>query len=57
MIIYDNIDNKKISLITLCDLSKAFDSVSHVFLMSKLTKLNIDSFWFKSYLKDRTQRV
>ncbi len=27
--IYKNMDNKSISLLTLCDLSKAFDSVSH----------------------------
>ena len=56
-LLYDNIDNKKISLITLCDLSKAFDSVNHVFLMEKLTKLSIDNFWFESYLHNRTQRV
>lgn len=56
-LLYDNIDNKKISLITLCDLSKAFDSVNHIYLVSKLTKLNIDNFWFESYLHNRTQRV
>lgn len=56
-LLYNNIDNKKISLITLCDLSKAFDSVNHGYLMSKLTKLNIDNFWFDSYLNNRTQRV
>ncbi len=28
--IYNNMDNKKIALLTLCDLSKVFDSVSHM---------------------------
>lgn len=56
-VLYDNIDNRKISLIILCDLSKAFDSVNHVSLMSKLSKMNIDNFWFESYLHNRTQRV
>ena len=55
--IYNNIDNKKISLLTLCDLSKAFDSVSHDILLRKCSNLNIDCFWFKSYLCNRTQAV
>ncbi len=50
-------DNRKISLLTLCDLSKAFDSVSHVVLINKCLKLKTDSFWFSSYLRDRTQSV
>ena len=50
-------DNKKISLLTLCDLSKAFDSVSHDILLRKCSNLNIDCFWFKSYLGNRTQVV
>ena len=41
----------------LCDLSKAFDSVSHTLLLEKLTDLNIDQFWFKDYLSNRTQSV
>ncbi len=55
--IYENIGIKKLSLLTLCDLSKAFDSVSHPILLDKLLKLNIDPFWFNDYLKDRTQSV
>ena len=55
--IYTNIDNKKISLLTLCDLSKAFDSVSHDILLRKCSNLNIDCFWLKSYLHNRTQAV
>lgn len=55
--LYQNIDNKCLSLVTLCDLSKAFDSVSHKKLLTKLTELRIDSFWFHSYLHNRTQSV
>ncbi len=55
--IFKNMDDRKISLLTLCDLSKAFDSVSHSILLKKCAKLNIDSYWFKSYLENRTQSV
>ena len=54
--IYENM-NKKISLLTLCDLSKAFDIVSHTLLLDKLTVLDVDSFWFNDYLSERTQSV
>ncbi len=36
--IYNNMDSKKISILTLCDLSKAFDSVSHRILLNKCAK-------------------
>ena len=55
--IYNNMDNKKISLLTLCDLSKAFDSVSHSILLKKCSNLNIDPQWFRSYLTNRSQSV
>ncbi len=55
--IYNNMDSKKNSILTLCDLSKAFDSVSHMILLNKCALLNTDSFWFESYLSDRTQSV
>lgn len=55
--IYNHMDNKRISLLTLCDLSKAFDSVSHTILLKKLQKLGIEKFWFDSYLNERTQSV
>ena len=55
--IYNNIDNNKISLLTLCDLSKAFDSVSPSILMEKLDAMHIDEFRFTDYLNDRTQSV
>ncbi len=40
-------DNKRISLLTLSDLSKAFDSVSHEILLKKMYNMRIDSFLFK----------
>ncbi len=46
-------DNNSISLLTLCDLSKAFDSV----ILIKFANLNIDSFWFKDNVSNRTQSV
>lgn len=55
--LYSNIDHKKVSLVTLCDLSKAFDSVSHSILLNKFLKCNVDPFWFESYLSSRTQSV
>ena len=44
-------------MLLLLDLSKAFDSVSHQILLDKCCKLNIDSFWFEDYLKNRVQSV
>lgn len=55
--LYENIDKNRISLLSLCDLSKAFDSVSHHILFEKMNSLNIDNFWFVNYLSDRTQSV
>ncbi len=55
--IFSNMDSKKITLLTLCDLSKAFDSVSHEILLKKCSALKIDSFWFKSYIGNRIQSV
>ena len=54
---YDNMDNRKISLLTLCDLSKALNSVSQSILLRKCNVLGISSFWFNDYLKDRSQSV
>ncbi|MEL6989478.1 MAG: reverse transcriptase family protein, partial [Bacteroidota bacterium] len=55
--IYRNIDEKKLSLLLLLDLSKAFDSVSHDILLKKCIKYNIDPSWIASYLCDRYQAV
>lgn len=56
-LIYKNIDSNKLSLLVLCDLSKAFDSVHHDILLRKLADHNIDTFWFKDYLGNRIQSV
>ncbi len=37
--LYDNIDLQKISLVTLCQLFKAFDIISHEILISKMRKI------------------
>ncbi len=50
-------DLRKVTILTLCDLSKAFDSVSHEILLHKCIKLNTDKFWFNRYMKDRTQSM
>ncbi len=50
-------DKKQISLLLLCDLSKAFDSVSHHILLEKLRHTSNDNFWFGDYLRERTQSV
>ena len=55
--IYYNMDNKKISLLLLLDLSKAFDSVHHKILLEKCQMLNIETTWFASYLENRFQSV
>ncbi len=47
-------DSKKVSLLTLCDLSKIFDSVHHKILLSKLAQLNIHEFRFRDYLNNRS---
>ncbi len=42
---------------TMCDLSKAFDSVSHGLLLNKYYNLKIDQSWFHNYLSERTHCV
>ena len=42
------------------DLKKVFDTVNHAILLKKLNALGVDSdslLWFKSYLRNRTQRT
>ena len=50
-------DQSKVSLLILLDLSKAFDSVNHDLLLHKLVKLNIDSTWLESHWNERTHSV
>ena len=54
-----SIDNGKVSLLVLLDLSAAFDTVDHQLLLSVLAnRFSVDSnalSWFESYLTDRTQ--
>ena len=55
----DAMDNKRLSALTLLDLSKAFDSISHSILLQKLSLVAADKTtkWFESYLTDRSQVV
>ena len=53
-------DDKKVSVVVLLDMSKAFDSIRHDILLQKLHGLGVSSpslDWFHSYLTDRYQRV
>ena len=53
-------DEKKISLLVLMDMSKAFDSINHDMLLLKLRSLGVSPStleWFNSYLKGRYQYV
>ena len=53
-------DAKKVTLVVLLDLSKAFDSIDHATLLAKLQALGVSRAsldWFKSYLSGRLQCV
>ena len=54
------LDKQQDIRVVFCDVSKAFDRVWHSGLISKLHKCGIQGnllSWFKSYLRDRRQRV
>ena len=53
-------DNKKITVLFLLDLSSAFDTIDHTILLNRLKNIGITGLihdWFSSYLSDRTQAV
>ncbi|XP_043470936.1 uncharacterized protein LOC122504103 [Leptopilina heterotoma] len=54
------IDQKKVTIVVFFDFSKAFDSVPHTILLSKLKAIGLSGSvirWFASYLSGRTQAV
>ena len=56
----NNMDRGNVSGVIYLDLKKAFDKVNHAILLKKLNALGVDSnslLWFKSYLRNRTQRT
>ena len=50
-------ESRKLSLLSLLDLSKAFDCVPHRQLLDSLSSLGISHPWFWSYLHGHTQTV
>ena len=55
-----SLDKKLHTIAIFCDLRKAFDTVNHSILLSKLKKLGVRGVelqWFKNYLSDRKQLV
>ncbi len=55
--IYEDIDTKNISLVTLCCLSNGYGNVTHDTLIRECENFFVDPFWFKNYLSKRTQSV
>ena len=59
--ILNEIDEKKVCLLTLLDLSAAFDTIDHNILIERLNKTfgitGIALRWFESYITNRTQSV
>lgn len=59
--ILSSLDDKKIVMMSLLDLSAAFDTVHHGMLLDRLiSRYGVNGSaltWFKSYLRDRCQRV
>ncbi len=54
--IYDTMDRKQFQIALFCDLTKAFDTISHTILLEKLEVYGIRgkaNNWFHSYLSNR----
>ena len=54
------LDGKSIASVAFLDSWKAFDSLDHMILLQRLSKLGVhgtEIAWFTSYLSDRVQRV
>ena len=59
-LLFKEIDSKNLTGVLFLDLKKAFDTVDHGTLLSKLETYGItenEQSWFKSYLSDRSQSV
>ena len=52
-----SVDAGDVASLTSIDLSKAFDSIDHQLLLTKLEWYGISSHWFSSYLSGRSQLV
>ena len=59
--IYSAMDDDKISVLVLLDLSAAFDTIDHEILLHRLHNVfgigNSVLSWFQSYLENQTQTV
>ena len=55
--ILNSMDRSEVSLLTLIDLSRCFDVISHDMLLTKLELLRISTGWFRNYLSEHEQRV
>ena len=60
LILTNALDSRKVSIMVLLDMSKAFDSIRYDILLSKLQNLDFSQGaldWFQSYLSNRQQCV
>ena len=55
--VMEAMDQGKISLLVLLDLSKCFDVIDHDKLLKKLALYGIETAWFRSYLSNHQQQV